>query len=726
MEKLDRFLPYLCCCALVACEGPAGPAGVPGPTGPTGEVGTPGGAGDPGDPGPIGAPGRSPILTDANLVFEITDASIDGQGLATVTLSMTDGQGRPLDRQGLFTEGAVSASFVIAWLATDDDGQPLNYTAYTTREQTSPITGITEIQAGSESDGMYEEREPGVYRYSFSTPVNVADEAATHMVAVYGTRGDAVANAEFLFRPDGNAVVVTREVVTDAACNQCHQQLAIHGGRRRNIQLCITCHTPQSVDPDTGNTVDMKVMIHKIHMGADLPSVQAGTPYQIIGFRQSLHDYSNVLYPQNMARCTTCHEGADAELWRTRPDREACVACHDNISFEDPPPDGLVLHSGGSQPEDAPCAVCHPASGSLAGITEMHARGLLDPTGPDVVLELVSIANTGPGQTPTIRFRVTVDGEPRDLLTEGLTTLRATFAGPNTDYAGYWQSVIQGGGASGSLVAVDASQGEFDYTVGAAATIPNDAAGSYTVGLEGYIQPSGLPRFAAVAPLLAFNVTPGTEVVARREIADNAKCNACHQDLALHGSQRKNVHYCATCHNANNPNDGRISRVEGSTVAIETVELGVMVHKIHAGESLSQQPYLLGAFPLPNPDNPVGNPIDFGEVRYPGRLANCQACHIDNTYGLPLSQDALPVRLETRICTETAGDDADAYCNDAFWMVSDVTMLPRETAVCTSCHDDLSTAAHAALNTTLDGGQACATCHGAGATWDVEVVHGLN
>ena len=85
------------------------------------------------------------------------------------------------------------------------------------------------------------------------------------------------------------------------ACNTCHDPLALHGGARRETQLCILCHTEQTSDPDTGNTVDFKVMIHKIHRGADLPSVQSGTPYQIIGFRNSVHDFSDVVIPRRRA-----------------------------------------------------------------------------------------------------------------------------------------------------------------------------------------------------------------------------------------------------------------------------------------------------------------------------------------------------------------------------------------------------------------------------------------
>jgi OmcA/MtrC family decaheme c-type cytochrome len=82
---------------------------------------------------------------------------------------------------------------------------------------------------------------------------------------------------------------------------------------------CITCHTPQTTDPDTGNTVDMATMIHKIHKGKDLPSVQAGTPYRIIGNQQAVHDYSHIgfsAYPDTR-NCVACHEQGKAPGRRT-------------------------------------------------------------------------------------------------------------------------------------------------------------------------------------------------------------------------------------------------------------------------------------------------------------------------------------------------------------------------------------------------------------------------
>ena len=81
------------------------------------------------------------------------------------------------------------------------------------------------------------------------------------------------------------------------ACNSCHHDLGIHGGRRKAVKLCVTCHNASTVDPDTGNTVDMAVMTHRIHAASMLSS-----PYELGG-----HDYSEVTYPQEVINCRKCH-----------------------------------------------------------------------------------------------------------------------------------------------------------------------------------------------------------------------------------------------------------------------------------------------------------------------------------------------------------------------------------------------------------------------------------
>ena len=85
--------------------------------------------------------------------------------------------------------------------------------------------------------------------------------------------------------------ILTLDIAATANCNRCHDPLGIHGGNRREIAYCDTCHNPGSTDANSGNTVDLKVMAHKIHMGANLPSVQAGEPYEIYGYQNSVHNF---------------------------------------------------------------------------------------------------------------------------------------------------------------------------------------------------------------------------------------------------------------------------------------------------------------------------------------------------------------------------------------------------------------------------------------------------
>lgn len=689
-------------------DGVPGPAGAPGAQGPEGPTGPTGGSG--GD-GRDGEDGRSPIFAGPGLRFEIVSASITGT-TAAAEVTFADAAGTPLDLFGLRTEGAVQPQFVLSALIQSDDGVGLAYRPYTTRTQTSPITNDSATQAATDSGGTFLELAPGRYRYTFGTPVEVEEPTWTHTVAAYATRTFEdvrhVANAEISFRPDGEAVTVRRQVVTDEACATCHSDLSAHGGSREDVLLCQVCHAPGVIDPDTGNTVDLKVMIHKIHRGASLPSVEAGEPYAIIGFGQSVHDYSTVHFPQPIERCVVCHDGPDAELAASTPTREACLSCHDTTAFVDPPPEGMILHAGGTQPADAQCQVCHPASGSIAGIAEVHTTSALDPT--DVGLEILDVRDSGPAQRPTVRFRVTLDGAPRDLLAEPLSTLRISFAGPNVGFAQTTQFDVPGS----NVAAVDAANGVFEMTAPAASAVPNDATGSWTAGMEGSVSVDGV-RFAAFSPVAAFAVTDAT-AIPRRTVVTSDKCNACHDDLALHGGQRKNPgQYCQTCHHGNEVNDGRSSRPEGAAIFVNTTDVKRMIHRIHAGESLSQ-PYVLGGF---------GGPIDFSHVRYPSSLAACDMCHADGTWRLPMPAGVEPSIEQVRTCIEDPQADGDEVCSPSLWIVTSTIVVPPAQSACMGCHDAPDARAHADIMTTADGRESCATCHGEGAGYDVDLVHGL-
>lgn len=747
----------LCLSAVVwvGCTGPAGPQGpqgAPGETGaqgPQGDAGAPGApgtpgpqgdAGAPGTPGPqgdAGTPGRDVRLVGPGLKVTILDAGIVGT-VGSMELLITDDANRPLDRTGTFTEGSVSLSVVPAWLDVRGDGLVLDYTPYKRN-----AAG----QAAADTGGTWAELEPrdsGRYRYTFGTALDpTGHEDRTHTFAIYGSRtfqgASYVANPVFHFRPDGQAVTVTREIVTTQACNGCHGTLKLHGGARREVGLCITCHNPgaTNVDPDTGNSIDFKVLIHKIHRGANLPSVLDGGTYQIIGFGNSVHDYGDVHFPRAVTDCQVCHQGTQADQWKQHPTRAACTSCHDRTWFADAsPPAGFTLHGEawaianpgstppGPRPDDSSCVTCHGPSG-IFRVEDVHSAPELD-TAHVLAVTIDPIpGQVAAGTALTFDFHVTYDGQPLDVITTPLAAMSALLAGPNTDYTTMWGAnpfTSANMKTTGTLVAVDAAAGHFRYTFPAGSALPVNATGSYTVGMEGSLN-AAQPRYAFMSPTRAFAVTDAT-AIARRRVIDSAKCNACHGNLTFHGGNRRGGEYCVMCHNPNNANNDRVARFEDSTVLAESVDFRVMIHKIHAGTHLTQ-PYVLGANPTPTAANPAGTPVDFTKTRYPRALNECEACHLAGTWALPAAEGRAPSILQQLSCSEDPAADTDSYCTGAAWAVTGTLSLPPETAVCTSCHDQPYVAAHAQVNTASSGVETCTTCHGPGKSFDVKTVHGL-
>ena len=401
----------------------------------------------------------------------------------------------------------MSTSFVAAFIPRDEE----IYTAYTARQRTSPITNVTAPQASSDSGGTYEQTTPGVdgeYVYTFATkaPMNF-DRGTTHTIGVYARRdltefdlGRPSDDDTFNFVPDGSDVTVVRDIVKTEDCNSCHTRLTAHG-RRHSVELCILCHQPQSTDPDSGNTVDMTTMIHKIHMGAELPSVQAGTPYQIIGFGQSVHDYSTVEFPADVRRCGTCHgeEPADESIQAlkpvalsltnlihrlrasgpprvahapeenrgphhlTEPSRRACGACHDDVNFATG-----ENHANLPQVSDNLCANCHIPESELEfdlSIIGAHTIPVFSKELPGTVFEILGVEDGGPGENPTVTFSIKdEDGAP--ILPSEVDRFSLVLAGPTSDYQVRFSERPPEDKGSGGV-----------YTHTFAANIPDDATG---------------------------------------------------------------------------------------------------------------------------------------------------------------------------------------------------------------------------------------------------------
>jgi hypothetical protein len=250
------------------------------------------------------------------LVLKIFGGTVAPDGTITAAYTVTDPAGLPLDNTGVTTPGPISVSFIAAYIPTGTS----NWLTMTSRKVTAP-NGNTANQPATDSGGKTTTNSIGNYTYTFGTkaPANF-DRTQTVRIAAYASRdltafdlGTAHDNSVFTFVPNGSPVTNTHDIVATKSCDRCHDPLSAHGGARLIVPLCITCHNPggdgvQTIDPDTGNSLDFQVMIHKIHMGSSLPSVQAGQPYQIIGFNNSVNDFSDVVFPAMVQNCQMCHE----------------------------------------------------------------------------------------------------------------------------------------------------------------------------------------------------------------------------------------------------------------------------------------------------------------------------------------------------------------------------------------------------------------------------------
>ena len=152
------------------------------------------------------------------------------------------------------TPGALSISLILAWY----DGGTRQYTSYTTRKQTSPITGDTATQAADRSAGRWQDLDIGHAIYTFKTALPEGfDLTKTHTLGIYATRDTTTSSAEELLRQRRVRLPSRRrgasreawDLASNAACNTCHNPLSAHGGARQDVKLCVLCHQPQTTTP---------------------------------------------------------------------------------------------------------------------------------------------------------------------------------------------------------------------------------------------------------------------------------------------------------------------------------------------------------------------------------------------------------------------------------------------------------------------------------------------
>jgi hypothetical protein len=715
---------------------------------------------------PVARPG-------AGLQAAFVAASAAPDGTVTVDFTLTDGDGILLVPTASSTDDPNQARvrITIARLevvpVTSDTVTTTftRYRNYITR--TVSGGGRTSDQPTFDSGGSFElvDAATGRWRYTFGTmlpagfPANLTHTVGAQIERTFDGQ-DLVANPIFNFVPDGSPVTTVREVTTTAQCNGCHDPLAVHGGGRREVHLCQLCHTDQAIDPDSGNTIDFKHMIHRIHHGKDSPTVEdgpVGTRYAIIGFGGSAQVFgekinvceggevasapcttdsdcpggtctgeatTGVGFPRDIRDCGVCHsEGATSQNAFEKPNVLACTGCHDDANpgetaFEFLPAPG-TNHPGPPHSE-AFCTECHRSTiqegefdVSVPGAHVIEARSSQLAGFKGEILG----ASAAPSGPITLQFRLT-DGMGTPLTTlAGLNRLALTTSGPSSDFGGsstpYISATIAGGGASGTVMGPDGS-GVFTYT--SAATLPADAAGTWRVGLEArrsvslaVPDPDLPPRSVNEAiqnPVFDFSVD-GSPVTPRRTVVDIAKCGSCHgvfsETFSIHGSLRNQTDYCVICHNPNVSDFDQRSTIAGANPMNESIHFKRLIHKIHTGEELAQKPYIIYGF--------GGSPHEFSEVRFPGNRADCAVCHVNGSYELPLPAGVLPTALTM---VDTSGmSPVEVKTGE----------IPAIQAACLACHDGIDPATHASTMTTGGGAEACNVCHGEGADFAVSKEH---
>jgi OmcA/MtrC family decaheme c-type cytochrome len=686
------------------------------------------------------------------------EATIDDVTVSSppvVEFTVTDSHGNPAIG---IAEGVVW--FTFAKLVPADpavNGGLPYWQSYVNRVETANPDADTpnvleqSVQATTDNAGRLEQLGGGRYRYTFATDVtNVTEPVAvpwepnlTHRVGLEirldgpGEVPLAPDNPVYDFVPDGGSGSgVTKWIADTANCADCHLGFTLHGGPRKTVEYCVTCHNPGTIDQDTGEAVDMAYLAHSIHTGENREP-----PYVIYGFGDNGHDYSEVTYPQDTLYCETCHTASeshpDGNSWNEVASAKTCGGCHaDGLVAENPDsvtgvPDYAFDHSAVEadldvgEVEDGECGNCHLGNIERAGpALAIHSRirgsdRARKEAGDNFVLEILRATNTGPGETPRITFKVSSpDGQPYDIVSDPefndenaalnlyvAWTTDDVYNGTEGGTTSGWRD--RGEGAEpveeqgypyrmylAALQRDAAQNGDGSYTVTYFRALPENISGDAMIALGGhpaweYRDADGVTGFDRAAAVSAV-FYPGDE---RQFAVDSDNCNACHERIQFHGGNRNgNVEICLACHTAD-------TAVEGEGWAF-----GRLIHSIHS----ASESYAGG---------------EFADVTYPQNVANCETCHIPGRYNVA-RDTARAVSIHEGGSTSSWEDDSATTPNAAYCGACHTSNAARghfesqggQVAVVKS---DIATSGDGLPN----GQEGCPVCHGADREFDTAIFH---
>jgi OmcA/MtrC family decaheme c-type cytochrome len=368
-------------------------------------------------------------------------------------------------------------------------------------------------------------------------------------------------------------------------------------------------------------------------------------------------------------------------------------------------------------------------------------------------------------------------GQPKSVSLAALlsTNNAATIGSLAPDTNGYYIATILGNSATGNACG-GATPGKCAFP---------STAKMRTVALQGYFTQTSAPTDpanpSATGPVARHAISVVKTVTGdtpRRIVVDNKKCGNCHEWLELHGGSRVlETQVCVMCHNPNMATSGRgisdatLTAYNASvtppalftyddrkiladwgfsfTGTNQALKFPVtsnnfkdMIHGIHAGRER------VAPFQDARDRTPSAiTLLDFRRMDFPGRLNNCETCHVtatsdQKTYdyvpagALASTYESIDAAYAAGIAGGTA-TTAQAKTSLNVVNLTDNVVTPFA-ASCVSCHDRQAAKAHIAINggqlnvaraTALPAGRAledvesCAVCHGPGRDFDTSKVH---
>jgi OmcA/MtrC family decaheme c-type cytochrome len=355
--------------------------------------------------------------------------------------------------------------------------------------------------------------------------------------------------------------------------------------------------------------------------------------------------------------------------------------------------------------------------------------------------------NVGPGRT---------SAQPRSVsIANCLNTNNAANCTlvPSTTNTGYYTATIKGSGA-------------WSFPAAAATTKMR------AVALQGYFTQVTPPATTAGIGRHAISVMKGVKGdTERRKIVDPEKCAGCHEWFEGHGGNRVyETQVCTACHVPGLATSGR--GIPDSTLntfkfsiaeekilkdwgfdktlvnaalkfPVVTNNLKDMIHGLHAGRD-RVTPIQIARDAT---SRGVINLIDLRRMDFPGKLNNCESCHVTatgttTTYNvipsgaLSSTYESIDATYAAAIQTQTA-TPAMAKASLAQPNATDTVTTPWAGS-CVSCHDGSPARAHIAINggqlfvtrsaalpagRALEDVESCAVCHGPGRDFDTAKVH---